>query len=68
MKTIGLTGGIGSGKTFIAEVFKRIGLPVFHADLEAKNCLVEDLNLKTKIEISTFKTYPIVLKPVQIKK
>ena len=28
----------------------------------------EDLNLKTKIEISTFKTYPIVLKPIQIKK
>ena len=50
MKKVGLTGGIGSGKTFVAEVFKRIGLPVFHADLEAKNCLVEDLNLINEVK------------------
>ena len=50
MITIGLTGGIGSGKTFVAEVFKRIGLPVFHADLEAKNCLAEDSNLINEVK------------------
>lgn len=38
MKTlsIGLTGGIGSSKTLIAEVFSQMGVPVFNADMEAK--------------------------------
>lgn len=38
MKTlsIGLTGGIGSSKTLIAEVFTQMGVPVFNADMEAK--------------------------------
>ncbi|HOW32521.1 MAG TPA: dephospho-CoA kinase [Bacteroidales bacterium] len=33
----GLTGGIGSGKSLVAEVFKHLGVPVFNADAEAKN-------------------------------
>lgn len=33
---IGLTGGIGTGKTYISKYFKEIGIPVFHADEEAK--------------------------------
>ncbi len=38
MKTlsIGLTGGIGSSKTLIAEVFTQMGVPVFNADMETK--------------------------------
>ncbi len=38
MKTlsIGLTGSIGSGKTFISKVFSQMGIPVFNADKEAK--------------------------------
>ncbi len=36
MITVGLTGGIGSGKTLISEVFNRLGIPVFNADYEAK--------------------------------
>lgn len=35
-KTVGLTGGIGSGKTTVASVFKTLGVPVYHADDEAK--------------------------------
>ena len=36
MLKVGLTGGIGSGKTFVAEIMKRHGFPVFDADSEAK--------------------------------
>ncbi len=36
MKVIGLTGGIGSGKTTVAKVFEELGIPVFNSDKEAK--------------------------------
>jgi len=37
MKKIGITGGIGSGKTTVSEIFKLLGVAVFHADEEARN-------------------------------
>jgi len=36
MKVIGLTGGIGSGKTFVASIFEELGVPVYNSDIEAK--------------------------------
>lgn len=36
MNKIALTGGIGTGKTFIAKYFVNLGIPVFNADDEAK--------------------------------
>src|SRR5690606_1727340 len=39
VKIIGLTGGIGSGKTTIANYFMHLGVPVYIADDEAKNIL-----------------------------
>ncbi len=36
MKIIGITGGIGSGKSVICSVFKALGVPVYDADQEAK--------------------------------
>lgn len=38
-KIIGLTGGIGSGKTTIANYIKSIGIPVYNADAEAKKIM-----------------------------
>ena len=35
-KIVGLTGGIGSGKTTVAQMFKVLGVPVYNADEEAK--------------------------------
>jgi len=42
MYKVGITGGIGSGKTTICKVFEVLGIPVFYADAEAKNVMVED--------------------------
>lgn len=38
-KIIGLTGGIGSGKTTVAKMFEALGVPVYYADDEAKKIL-----------------------------
>ncbi len=40
MKLIGLTGGIGSGKTTVANVFKSFGIPIYIADDEAKRLML----------------------------
>lgn len=41
-KIIGLTGGIGSGKTWVADYFKSVGIPVYIADKEAKILMTSD--------------------------
>jgi len=41
-KIIGLTGGIGSGKTMVAEYFKSLGIPVYIADKEARQLMTSD--------------------------
>jgi len=38
-KVIGVTGGIGSGKTTVARMFEALGVPVYFADDEAKSIL-----------------------------
>ncbi len=49
MIKIGLTGGIGSGKTTVAQIFEVLGIPVFYADFEAKRIMNEDEELKKQI-------------------
>jgi dephospho-CoA kinase len=39
MKVIGLTGGIGSGKTTVSKMFCALGIPVYIADVEAKKLM-----------------------------
>lgn len=39
---IGITGGIGSGKSYICERFRKEGYPVYDCDKEAKRLMVED--------------------------
>jgi dephospho-CoA kinase len=50
MLKIGLTGGIGSGKTTVAKIFETLGVPVFNADEEAKRLMNTDEALKTAIQ------------------
>lgn len=49
MLTVGLTGGIGSGKSLIAKIFIQLGIPVFNADAEAGIILDEDLQVRTQL-------------------
>jgi dephospho-CoA kinase len=50
MMNIGLTGGIGSGKTTVAKIFELLGIPVYHADDAAKKIMNEDDELKAAIQ------------------
>ena len=49
MYLVGLTGGIGSGKSTVAKIFKFLGVPVFDADSEAK-LLYSLENVKSSIK------------------
>jgi len=53
MKIIGLTGGIGSGKSTIAKMFEALNVPVYYADIEAKELMNSSHVIKTKL-ISIF--------------
>jgi dephospho-CoA kinase len=46
---IGLTGGIGSGKSSIAKVFANLGVPIFDADSTAKNIMNTNPIIKEKL-------------------
>lgn len=48
-KIVGLTGGIGSGKTTVAHMFKALGVPVFNSDDEAKVLMNSSVIIKQEI-------------------
>jgi dephospho-CoA kinase len=50
MVTIGVTGGIGSGKTTVCTVFEWLGVPVYYADLRARWLIENDERLKSGIK------------------
>jgi len=52
MKKIGLTGGIGVGKTYVSKIFQKMGIPIFNADEQAKKCMVDDANLKAAVQLA----------------
>ncbi len=49
MTVVGLTGGIGSGKTTVAKAFKALGVPVYIADEEAKKLMLKSKVIKRKL-------------------
>ena len=49
MLKIGLTGGIGSGKSTVARIFEVLNIPVYYADNEAKHLMNTDVELKQKL-------------------
>lgn len=50
MLKIGLTGGIGSGKTTVAAIFEVLEIPVYYADEAARKLMNEHAGLKSSIE------------------
>lgn len=49
MLKVGLTGGIGSGKSTVAKIFELLSIPVYYADEAAKRLMNKDENLKKAI-------------------
>lgn len=49
MFKLGLTGGIGSGKTLVCKIFEKLGIPVYYADQAARLLMNEDAGLKSQI-------------------
>ena len=50
MKIVGLTGGIGSGKTTVARMFAALGIPVYNSDERAKELMVTSEELVNQIK------------------
>ncbi len=53
MLKLGITGGIGSGKTTVCRLFELLGISVYYADEESKKLLDEDKEVKDKV-VSVF--------------
>jgi len=49
MLKVGLTGGIGSGKTTVAQIFEVLSIPVYYADTAARDLMNHDPELKKQI-------------------
>ncbi len=50
MLKIGITGGIGSGKTTVCKIFELLGIPVFYADDIAKTLMTSDALLISQVK------------------
>lgn len=50
MKKIGLTGGIGCGKSYVAKLFRELGIPVYEADSAARRLQENDPQLVTAMK------------------
>jgi len=49
---VGLTGGIGSGKSTVAKIFQTLNIPIYYADNRAKFLMSHNESLKIKIKIA----------------
>lgn len=49
MRVVGLTGGIGSGKTTVARIFEELGVPVYNSDVEAKKLMHSSKKIKKEL-------------------
>lgn len=59
MLKIGLTGGLGSGKSTIAHIFEVLGIPVYYADDASKKLMNDDEKVKVAVQnLFGEKAYP----------
>lgn len=52
MLKVGITGGIGSGKTTVCEIFSSFGIPVFNADAETKQLYTNSTELRQQLVVT----------------
>ena len=50
MRRIGITGGIGSGKSIVSRVFAALGVPVYDSDSRAKWVMANDMALREQLQ------------------
>ncbi|MBR4119580.1 MAG: dephospho-CoA kinase [Bacteroidales bacterium] len=50
MKTIGITGGIGSGKSVVSAILKILNYPVYDSDSQAKQLMITSPTIKTQLK------------------
>lgn len=50
-RRLGITGGIGSGKTTVCRIFRVLGVPVFVADVAARKLMNNDPSIRSEINI-----------------
>ena len=50
MLKIGITGGIGSGKTTVCRIFEKLGIPIYYADDRAKKLMVEKKEIINQVK------------------
>ena len=50
MKKVGITGGIGSGKTTICQIFESLDIPIYYADIQAKRIMSSHASVKQQIK------------------
>jgi len=49
MISLGITGGIGSGKSVVAELLRTMGIPVYDSDAESKRLTVTDIGIRSEL-------------------
>ena len=49
MIKVGITGGIGSGKSIVCEVFRKLGISIYNADTKAKIITNEDADIRKQL-------------------
>lgn len=47
---VGITGGIGSGKSYLCNILREAGFPVFDTDTAARNEMLENTELRTRLQ------------------
>ena len=50
MKRVGITGGIGAGKSTVTQIFQSLGIPVYIADYEARKIISSNASVKKQIK------------------
>jgi dephospho-CoA kinase len=51
MKRIGITGGIGAGKSTVTRIFETLGIPVYIADYEARKIISSNASVKKQVKL-----------------